>query len=63
MTLCKVPIGNKQCGNVAVGRTTLEWLIPCCREHFPLLRNNGFQPRTWEDIATTRRILAEMHHA
>lgn len=42
---CRVsPPNNRACGKPAIGKTTRDWKVRCCAEHFASARSNGFMP-------------------
>lgn len=49
--LCHIPdLKGQACGELAIGRCTLDvnWCV--CERHFGLCKNNGFAPLTWAQL-------------
>lgn len=59
--LCRVPdLNGRPCGSFAVGRCTIDVDWSVCQEHWRLVANNGFQPRTFEQLEAERKFLRDL---
>lgn len=59
--LCRVPdLHGRPCGSFAVGRCTIDVDWSVCPQHWQLVANNGFAPKTFEQIEAERERAHEL---